>query len=62
MAPRNCSWISLLVSLSAIFSHIVELTHLLRSLRVAGSELGIRLGEERIHPPFVCLISTATTA
>ena len=29
------------------------------SLRVAGSELGIKLGPEKIHPPFVCLFSTA---
>ena len=38
----------------------VELTLLSFRLRVAGSDFGIRLGEELINPPFVCLISTAT--
>jgi hypothetical protein len=41
------------------FSHIVELTLLSCSIRVAGSHLGIRVAPPKIHPPFVCLISTA---
>ena len=63
-SPRTNGTPQLPLDLLTCQSHYYLLAHcrldlLSCSLRVAGSELGIKLGPELIEPPFVCPFLTA---